>query len=72
MSKKISLKSTVESKGKTVTQIITFTGGVKKTIKGIISSTIAQGQFTKFETTDGRLVMVNDDNVLCIEVFQEE
>lgn len=71
MKKEISLKSSVESKGKTVTKIITFVGGKKKTIKGVISSTIAQGQFTKFETLDGRLVMVNDENVLCIEVFSE-
>ena len=72
MSKEISLKSTVESKGKVVTKIYTFMGGTKKTIKGVISGTIAQGQFTKFETTDDRLVMVNDANVLCIEVFKEE
>ncbi len=72
MPKQIDLKSSVESKGKTVTQIITFMGGTKKTIKGVISSSISQGQFTKFNTTDGRLVMVNDQNVLCVEVFSEE
>ena len=33
---------------------------------------IKQGQFTKLETTDGRLIMVNDKNVLCIEIFKEE
>jgi hypothetical protein len=47
-------------------------GGTKKTIRGIISSTITQGQFTKFHTRDGRLVMVNDSNVLCVEVFKED
>lgn len=31
-----------------------------------------QGQFTKFETADGRLVMINDAKVLCVEVFSEE
>lgn len=68
----IDLKSSVETKGKIVTEIITFVGGLKKTISGIKSHTIKQGQFTKFETEDGRLVMINDVNVLCIEVFTEK
>lgn len=67
----MSLKSSAETKGKVVTQIITFINGVKKTIKGVQTETIVQGQFTKFETTDGRLVMINDNNVLCVEVFAE-
>lgn len=45
---------------------------MKKTIRGILTNSIMQGQFTKFETTDGRLVMVNDPKVLIIEVFSEE
>ncbi|HAO64790.1 TPA: hypothetical protein DCQ44_02280 [Candidatus Taylorbacteria bacterium] len=69
---KIDLRSSVEAKGSIVTQIITFIGGAKKTIPGIKTETIRQGQFTKFETTDGRLVMINDANVLCIEVFTEK
>ena len=36
------------------------------------TETIQQGQFTKFETTDGRLVMINDINVLSVEVFNED
>lgn len=65
------LKSSTEQKGKTVTQILTFEGGIKKTIRGVITSSIQQGQYTKFDTTDGRLVMVNDNKILCIEVFSE-
>lgn len=68
----VDLKSSVEEKGRVVTQIITFMGGTKKTIKGVISSSIVQGQFTKFQTKDGRMIMVNDQNVLCVEVFSEE
>ena len=71
-SKNIDLKSSVQKSGKVVTEIITFIGGQKKTIKGILTDTIQQGQFTKFETKDGRMVMVNDQNVLCVEVFKEE
>lgn len=66
-----SLKSSVELKGGIVTQIITFEGGIKKTIRGIKTDTIIQGQLTKFETLDGRLVMINDDKVLSVEVFNE-
>ena len=68
----IDLKSSTQSKGKVVTQIITYVGGIKRTIKGVKTNTIQQGQFTKFDTEDGRLVMVNDSNVLQIEVFSEK
>lgn len=63
------LQSSAANKGKYVTQIITATTGVKKTIHDIDTSTIQQGQFTKFKTKDGRLIMINDDNVFCIEIF---
>ena len=66
-----SLKSSVEQRGKIVTQIITSTRGIKKTFKGVKTDTIEQGQFTHFETLDGRLIMVNDRNVLFVEVFNE-
>ena len=46
--------------------------GEKRTYTGVIPSTIKQGQFTKFRKTDGSMVMINDKNVLCIEIFKEE
>ena len=58
--------------GNTVTQIIHFKGGIKRTFYGVDPKTINQGQFTKFECGDGYFVMVNDDNVLCIEIFSED
>ena len=66
------MKSSVEMKGKVVSQVITFVGGYKKTIQGIKGDTITQSEFTHFETEDGRLVMVNTKNVLLIEVFKEK
>lgn len=71
MTHKGSLKSSAERKGDIVTQIITFDGGVKKTVRGIKTATINQGQFTKYETTDGRLVYINDNKVLSVETFTE-
>lgn len=67
----MNLLSSAERKGNLVTQIITCTSGIKKTFRGIKTKTIEQGQFTKFETEDGRLIMVNDNNVFTIEVFKE-
>jgi hypothetical protein len=65
------LKSSVNKLSKTVTQIIHFKGGIKRTYHGILSESIKQGQFTKMMCEDGTMLMVNDDNVLCIEIFKE-
>ena len=67
----MSLSSSVEQMGPKVTQIIHFVGGDKKTFKNILTNTIEQGQFTKFKCEDGKMVLINDKNVLAIEVFYE-
>ena len=66
------LKSTVNEHGEVVTQIIHFVGGVKRTYHGILSQSIKQGQFTKMKCIDGTMIMINDSNVLCIEIFSED
>lgn len=66
------LHSTVNTMGKTVTQIIHFRDGNKRTFSGIITESIKQGEFTKMKLLDGRLLMINTANVDCIEVFDEE
>ena len=66
------LQSSLKKKGKYVTQIIHFKGGIKRTFEGVSTNSIKQGQMTKLELKDGRYVLVNDDNVLCIEVFSED
>ncbi len=66
------MKSTVNSQGEVVTQIIHFIGGVKRTYHGILPASIKQGQFTKFKCVDGSMVMINDNNVLCVEIFTED
>ena len=74
MPKQIStdLKSSViEKVGDITTQIIHFVGGEKRTFNNIVSTSIRQGQFTKFQQEDGTWIMVNDKNVLCIEVFKK-
>ena len=68
----INLKSSVtEMSGEYVTQIIHFISGEKRTFNNIESRSIRQGQFTKFRQKDGTWIMINDKNVLCIEVFEE-
>ena len=64
-------KSSVQKQGEYVTQIIHFVGGVKRTFSGLNTTNIKQGQYTKLQTKDGRMILVNDENVLCIEVFPE-
>ena len=66
------LQSSLSEKGDYVIQIIHFVGGVKRTFEGVSTSKIKQGQMTKLELKDGRTVLVNDANVLCIEVFSED
>lgn len=68
----VNLESTVNKMGETVTQIIHFSHGNKRTFHGIISSSIKDGAFTKMMTKDGRMLMINADNVDCIEVFSEK
>ena len=65
------LLSSVAHEGRYVTQIIHFMNGYRKTIHGIDSLSIEQGQFTKFKCKDGRYIMINDKNVLMVEVFSE-
>ena len=66
---KINLLSSVAKEGETVTQIIHFKDGTRKTIHEIITNTIETGKFTKFSCKDGRMIMVNDENVNMIETF---
>ena len=68
---KINLLSSVTKEGEIVTQIVHFKDGTRKTIHGIITDSIETGKFTKYNTKDGRMIMINDDNVLCIEIFKE-
>ena len=73
MNKKIvNLKSTVVNVGEYVTQVIHFVGGIKRTYTGIKPKTIKQGQFTKMFCKDGSMLMINDSNVLCVEIFNEK
>lgn len=71
----VNLKSSVndigDEWGNYVTQIVHFIDGQKRTFHGVDSRTIKQGQFTKFKLKDGRYLMINDANVLCIEIFNE-
>lgn len=66
------LQSSIKHQGEIVTQIIHFIGGEKRTFNGIITKTIKQGQFTKVETSSGGMILINDKNVLCIEIFKEK
>lgn len=66
------LMSSTTQQGRYVTQIIHFMNGYRKTIHDIDTWSIEQGQFTKFMLRDGRMIMINDANVLLVEVFPEK
>lgn len=68
----MNLQSTTNKLGKTVTQILHFQGGNKRTFSGILTETIKQGEFTKMMLTDGRMLMINTANIDCVEVFPED
>jgi len=67
----VNLHSTTQKLGKYVCQIIHFKSGEKRTLEGVETKSIKQGQFTKFDLKNGSMVLVNDKNVLMIEVFPE-
>ena len=67
----VDLQSSVKSQGKFTTQIIHFIHGEKRTFENIESEYIKQGQFTKLMTKDGIMILINDKNVLCIEIFPQ-
>ena len=66
------LLSSVEQRGEYVTEIINFKDGTKKTFKGVISKTIEQSEFTRFDLRDGRRIYINPHNVNYFEVFSED
>ena len=68
----MNLHSSTTQMGATVTQIIHFTNGNKRTFSGILTDSIRQGEFTKMMLKDGRMLMINTANVDCVEVFNEE
>lgn len=72
MQNKSSFKSSVETAWSIVNQIIHFSNWNKRTIENIITSTIKQGEFTKFQTTNNVMRLINTQNVDCIEVFSIE
>jgi hypothetical protein len=68
----MNLKSSIITKGRYVSQILHFINGEKRTFHNIDTHSIQQGQFTKFRLIDGRMILINDKNILCIEVITEE
>jgi hypothetical protein len=67
----MNLQSSTQKVGRYVTQIIHGINGTKLTFNGIDTESIKQGQFTKMTLKDGRMIIINDSNVLAVEVFKE-
>lgn len=67
----MNLKSTVNKMGKQ-TQVFHFEGNVKLTYEGIMPETIKEGTFTKVMCEDGRMLMINANKLLLVEIFSDE
>lgn len=65
---KDSLRSSVETYGILVDQVIQFSGGNKKTFRKVRSGTISQSEFTRFELDNGVVVYINTKNVDWFEI----
>ena len=63
------LHSTFNKAWETVTQIIHFKCGEKRTIEGVITKTIKQWEMTKFWTTKWVMRWIMTKNVNCIEII---
>ncbi len=70
MNNKINLLSSTRKQGKFVSKIIHFVGGYKKTIHDVETDTIEEGEFVKFRCKDDRMILINKQNVLMVEVFK--
>lgn len=68
----MNLRSSVNEIGETTTQILHFIYDSKRTLPGVISSRIKEGEFVKLYLQDGRMILVNKKNILMVEVFNEE
>lgn len=68
----VNLQSSIKEVGPTTTQIFHFVGNVKRTIHGIITASIKDGEMFKSRTKDGRMIMINRNNLLMTEVFNED
>lgn len=65
------LKSSVAEKGETVDEIFQFSHGNKKTFRKIITSSIQQSEFTRFDLENGHRIYINPQNVDWFEVVPE-
>jgi hypothetical protein len=66
------LHSSAELIGEVVTQILINNNGQKKTYRDVLTSTIEQGEYTKFMTKRGFMVMVKNDNNWIVEVYPQK
>lgn len=68
----VNLRSSVNEIGEHTTQILHFINDSKRTLMGVISSKIKEGEFVKLFLKDGRMIMINKKNILMVEVFNEK
>jgi len=68
----INLRSSVNYIGKLTTQIFIYKGGVKKTVKNLISESICESEMLKITDVNGVMHIINKANLLHTEVHPQE
>lgn len=68
MEKKYDFKSSVGEKGEVIDKYVMFSSGNEKTFRGVLTDSIQQSQFTRFDLVNGTRVYVNTRGVDFFEV----
>jgi len=72
MEKKQNNGSSVYRVAKKTKQIFHFVGNVKRTFSNIMTDEILEGEMLKLFLEDGRMLVVNKNNLLMTEIFLQD
>jgi len=72
MEKKQNNGSSVYRVAKKTKQIFHFVGNVKRTFSNIMTDEILEGEMLKLFLEDGRMLVVNKNNLLMTEIFSQD
>jgi len=72
MEKKQNNGSSVYMVAKKTKQIFHFKGNVKRTFSNIMTDEILEGEMLKLFLEDGRMLVINKNNLLMTEIFSED
>jgi len=72
MAEKQNNGSSVYRVAKKTKQIFHFVGNVKRTFSNIMTDEILEGEMLKLFLEDGRMLVINKNNLLMTEIFSQD